>query len=112
MSEETENDDENELAQLINRKVQETVDSVAVTPVAAASFNIPEDADPTIIDLESDLRVHGEVEIETEERGTVELHCGNTEFDYGLGQIRVDNREKVVTIPMDRVCGHERHYDL
>jgi len=84
---------------------------VAITPVAVSSFDPPDDAPTEIVHLEAHLRAHGEVIVEVEERGPVELHRGNTEFDYELGAIKVDPRDDVVTVPMDRVTVFYEHYE-
>lgn len=86
-------------------------DAVAVTPVAVTEYNPPESADSSVAAIEAELRVHGELEVEVEERGEVEFHRGNTEFDYDAGVVRVDTRKNLLTIPMDRLCVGERHYD-
>jgi hypothetical protein len=99
-------------SELLNRKQHNIQGYVGLCPVAATEFSTPDGADSLIVNLEADLRVHGELEIEVEERGEVELHCGNTEFDYDVGVVKIDSREEVLTIPFDRICGSERHYDL
>lgn len=85
---------------------------VSITPVAVSDFGAPDDADPAIVDLEAELRVHGEVEVLVEERGEVELHAGNTEFDYQAEVIRVDDRKNVYQLPMERVAFVDSHYDV
>jgi hypothetical protein len=86
-------------------------DAVSITPVGITEYNPPEGADSSVTAIEAELRVHGELEVEVEERGEVEFHRGNTEFDYGAGVVRVDTRKELLTIPMDRLCVGERHYE-
>jgi len=93
----------------VNREV---ADSVAVTPVAASEFSAPFEAKDSVVEVEAELRVYGEVEIEVEERGEVELHRGNTEFDYQSEVVKVDTRGEIVKIPMDRICFSGRHYEV
>lgn len=90
---------------------KELCEAVCVTPVMAAP-HIPEGAEPAIRRLHAELLAYGEVEVEVEERGEVELHRGNTEFDYEAEVVKVDTRSEVVRVPMDRICYGERHYDV
>lgn len=96
----------------LSTKRERISDRVAVEPVCATRYAPPSNAPREISDLEAELRLYGEVEITVEERGTVELHRGNTEFDYETFTIRVDTRDNVISVAMDRVTDHEVHYHV
>lgn len=96
----------------IMSEVLERIDNrVAVEPVAVTEFDPPADAPDLVKHLEAHLRAHGELIVDVEERGKIELHRGNTEFNYGMGIIQVDSRRDVTSIAMDRVAGFDEHYE-